>query len=377
MTAQRRVLIIEDDLAVRRMTSMIFQHAGYQVHEAEDGPEGLEKVRQVKPDLIILDVMMPKMSGLEVCSQLRANPATARLPIIITSAKGQVSDRVVGLQAGADDYVIKPVDSRELLARAEAVLLRAGYAQPKKAFVIAIVSTKGGVGVTSLAVNIAGALISQGQSVVLIELRSHHGTVGSCLQLTPAQDLGELLAMEPQHVMSSEVTRRVIRHNTGIRVLPAPQKTIEQALTPSHVDAILEALLLDAQYLILDLPAVAGEGVRRALDRADQILLVTEPEPLSLASTRADLETFKTWGLLGRVGVVIVSRTRSAALLKRTDIESQLNVRIVGFVPPAPEAFQDAVRMGVPAVLAKTDMLVADAVKELVKWLVDQAQLAS
>ena len=81
-------------------------------------------ISEIKPDLIILDVMMPDMSGLEVCEQLRVNPATARLPIIMLSARGQVNDKVSGFKVGADDYVPKPVEPAELLARAQALLQR-------------------------------------------------------------------------------------------------------------------------------------------------------------------------------------------------------------------------------------------------------------
>jgi len=102
----------------------IWQPVAPEVHLAAGGAVALSKVDEVNPDLMILDVMMPDMSGLEVCQQLRAQPTTARLPIIMLSAKGQAEDKVDGFEAGADDYVAKPVDPPELLARARALLLR-------------------------------------------------------------------------------------------------------------------------------------------------------------------------------------------------------------------------------------------------------------
>ncbi len=124
--AKQRVLVVDDDPGALRLTGYIFRRAGYEVHEAANGIEGLAKAEEVKPDLVILDVMMPDMSGLEVCQRLRAQPAMAKLPIIMLSAKGQVNDKISGFQAGTDDYVPKPVAPEELLVRARALLLRVG-----------------------------------------------------------------------------------------------------------------------------------------------------------------------------------------------------------------------------------------------------------
>jgi DNA-binding response OmpR family regulator len=121
-----RVLIVDDDPSVLRMMEYVFDRADYEVHLATNGPEALSKVNEAKPDLIILDVMMPDVSGLEVCQRLRAEPASAHLPVIILSAKDQLEDKVNGFEAGADDYVAKPVDPQELLARAKALLHRMG-----------------------------------------------------------------------------------------------------------------------------------------------------------------------------------------------------------------------------------------------------------
>src|SRR5512136_458676 len=158
MAGKQRVLVIDDDPAALRLTAYVFQRAGYAVHLAVNGADGLAKAEEFKPDLVILDVMMPDMSGLMVCQRLRARPSTARVPIIMLSAKSLVGDKVSGFQVGADDYVVKPVDAKELLARVAALLNRVAQARPPAGRIVAVIGAKGGVGVTTVAVNMAVAL---------------------------------------------------------------------------------------------------------------------------------------------------------------------------------------------------------------------------
>jgi DNA-binding response OmpR family regulator len=122
--AQRRakILVVEDEPAMVAGLRDNFEFEGYDVITAQDGVEGLQRALEESPDLVVLDVMMPRMSGLEVCKQLRAKRAS--LPIIMLTARGQEIDKVVGLELGADDYVTKPFSIRELLARVKSVLRR-------------------------------------------------------------------------------------------------------------------------------------------------------------------------------------------------------------------------------------------------------------
>ena len=119
---REKVLIIEDDDNLQEALRYRLEQDGYVVHSAMDGEEGLDLAREVLPDLIILDIMLPVLDGLEVCRIIRQETAA---PIIMLTAKGEEVDRVVGLELGADDYVVKPFSTRELLARMRAVRRRA------------------------------------------------------------------------------------------------------------------------------------------------------------------------------------------------------------------------------------------------------------
>jgi DNA-binding response OmpR family regulator len=123
-----RILIVEDEPAMVQGLRDNFEYEGYEVISAADGAEGLERALRDQPDLVVLDVMMPKMSGLDVCKQLKGKKPS--IPIIMLTARGQEIDKVVGLELGADDYVTKPFSIRELMARVKAVLRRVSPQSP-------------------------------------------------------------------------------------------------------------------------------------------------------------------------------------------------------------------------------------------------------
>ncbi len=126
MTAQQQpsVLLVEDEPAQREVLAYNLEAEGFRVHQAGDGEEALMMVDETQPDIIILDWMMPNLSGIEVCRRLKMRPETRAIPIILLSARAEEVDRIRGLETGADDYVVKPYSVLELMARARAQLRR-------------------------------------------------------------------------------------------------------------------------------------------------------------------------------------------------------------------------------------------------------------
>ena len=119
--ANEKILVVDDDTNICELLRLYLTKEGYQVTTANDGEEGLDKFNQVKPDMVLLDVMMPKMDGLEVCRRIRKAGNT---PVLMLTAKGETFDKVLGLELGADDYLAKPFGMRELVARVRALLRR-------------------------------------------------------------------------------------------------------------------------------------------------------------------------------------------------------------------------------------------------------------
>src|SRR5512143_2298055 len=119
-----KILIVDDDLETLRLVGLMLQRQGYEISAASNGEQGLDKAWEEKPDLILLDIMMPGMDGYEVTRKLRGNPSTLSTPILMFTAKTQLDDKVVGFDVGADDYLTKPTHPSELQAHVKALLAR-------------------------------------------------------------------------------------------------------------------------------------------------------------------------------------------------------------------------------------------------------------
>ena len=119
-----KVLVVDDEENIQELIRLGLRYEGFHVEFASDGVDGISAAQRINPDLVILDLMLPGMDGLEVCRRLRSNPTTQDIPILMLTAKDEVRDRVVGLETGADDYLTKPFDFQELVARVKAIIRR-------------------------------------------------------------------------------------------------------------------------------------------------------------------------------------------------------------------------------------------------------------
>jgi len=120
----KKILVIEDEKDIRELLQLYLKREGYDLQIAKDGETGLRKACKERYDLVLLDLLLPQMDGLEICRNLRSRPETSHIPIIMITAKAEESDRIVGLEMGADDYITKPFSPREVLARVKAIFRR-------------------------------------------------------------------------------------------------------------------------------------------------------------------------------------------------------------------------------------------------------------
>lgn len=385
-----KIIIVDDEQNVVRWLSYALQAQGYEVETAENGQKGLEKILAEPPDLVILDVMMPDMSGTDVCEQLRANPATIALPVIMLSGKAQVPDKIKGLQSGADEYLTKPFETDEVVARIEALLKRTQQVRNapsvKHGKVLGFIGAKGGVGTTTVALNIALALIQRKEKVIAAELRPYFGTAalqlglhGSRTQLglRASQTLSDLLELEPQDMDERQLRRRLTTHSSGLDILLGPQG-VETAkdMQPDQVEAIIIGLSGMAEYTILDIPSYPSPMNRAVLQRCDSISMVLDNDPTSLESGKVTLDLLQSWDIEREgVGAVMVQRGEATAMAL-SDVTSQLGCEVIGTMTRASELSLLALKQGAPIVLSSPDSLAADTLTELAERLVTDKAMA-
>ena len=128
-----KILIVEDDPDISQLLTITMKKAAFEVAVSENGYEAIDLIRRQPPDLLILDLMIPGIDGFEVCREIKREPRTANVPVLILTARGEEIDRIIGLELGADDYVVKPFSPRELLLRVRAILRRSGQEYHPKA----------------------------------------------------------------------------------------------------------------------------------------------------------------------------------------------------------------------------------------------------
>ena len=366
-----KVLIIDDDIDTLKLVGLMLERQGYEIVVAGNGTIGLTKAAEEKPELILLDVMMPDLDGYEVTKRLRSDPSLAHIPIIMFTAKTMVDDKVAGFEAGVDDYLTKPTHPAELTAHVKAVLTRTAQARSapeEKAEIVGFLGSRSGIGTSTLALNSAIVLQNRGYEVILAEINPGHGSIGLELNIESPAGLSNLLSRSLKDIHLRSVETEIVSHNTGIRLLLSsfhPKETeLEQAVP--QIEAVVNSLASLCTLLILDLGAGLKPYVKPVLQLCDRILLVVEPIFPSDAMGRAVLQDLETSGInRNKLNLALINRVPTSLQIPWRKVEEELNIELAGIVSPAPEQAHQASQGGNPVVLSYAESLIGDQIRQL------------
>jgi pilus assembly protein CpaE len=348
-----KVLIVDDEVQTLRLVGLMLERQGYKILAANNGTQALQMARADRPDIVVLDIMMPDMDGYEVTRRLRADPETAHIPILLFTAKAQVDDKLNGYEAGADDFLTKPIHPAELTAHLRALLQRSKSevnAPKAQGYMVGVLAAKGGVGVSTLALNLAIAFHQKTKTEVLAaELRPGQGTWAIELGSNRSDGLGNLLRMRTQDITAAAIENEMARMPYGARLLMASSKSAETELmgASDQMQAIVETLPLLAKLILLDIGTPYTPCLEIQLNLCDEVIFATEPFPACVQRTRQIIDDLSGLGFSKSKPLTVVSINRMRADLQLSTIQMQeiLGAPITQVIPAAPEiAFQAATR---------------------------------
>ncbi len=363
-----KILIVDDDLDTLRLVGLLLQRKGYEITAADNGVQAIEKAKHEIPDLILLDVMMPEMDGIEVLKRLRANSETSDIPIIMFTAKSQVDDKVTGFEAGADDYLTKPTHPAELTARVKTLLSRSAGKRSiavklpparHKGNVICVIGARGGLGVTTVAANISLALQkSNGGSVAVAEFVPGTGSLGLMFGFNNRDELIGLLRKEAAAITEIDIRNALVVHESGLSLLPSTYQASDAKYRSSgdQMSAIVERLAYMFDQVVIDLGAGLSPGSEKVLEKTDSVLVVIDPIMATITQTKALLEELRMKVLgLGAIKIILVNRVKLAQQLSPREIQTQLGHSVTAQITAMPDLAYRALGQGVPIGLLSPD----------------------
>lgn len=296
----KKILIIEDEFPMRYLIEHQLKQNGFEVNLAKDGPTGLKAIDLDKPDLVLLDVMMPGMDGFDVCTAIKNNPETADIPVIFVTASEVDEYRRRAYDVGAAEYMTKPFSPEELISQISAAINRKKLLysdiEPDQEElwlesaetdieatnrIVTLFSPKGGVGTTTLSVHLAEAVaLEVKKPVVLIDLDLPFGGIAPMLDIFPSHDILELLSIHADYITLSVIDEFAQCHLENVFIIPAPGRLIDPDKKPDFetFQTILKVLTEEGYDVIIDAGSHLTPFTKQVLLESDMIYLVTSGE---------------------------------------------------------------------------------------------------
>jgi pilus assembly protein CpaE len=380
-----RILVVDDDPNVQRSLSFTLQQEGYEVSVAGDGAEAVRLWAEESPDLMLLDVGLPKMDGYQVAAKIReAEAGAAHMPIIMLTADADVEAKVKGLRAGADDYQVKPFFPAELVARIKSLLARFApknlvVGRPPMGRILAFYGAKGGVGTTTLAINTAVALHRElNRKVALVDGNLQFGDHRVFLDL--GLDRKSIVDVVQSATIDQDLVRSsMVKHDSGIDLLlapPSPESAELVSVDQHHVARILEQLRTLYDYTLVDIDKRFDETNLDTITAADTLFVVMTADLSCLKNVRLVLETMTQLGVPREKVQLILNRSNAFTGIAVKDAENVLKRKIEFQVVNEYRAAISALNSGSPFMFTKSDSIIGRAVVDMAR-AIDRQSAAS
>ena len=370
-----RVLFIDDEPINYQLVARALEPLKCELHYSENGRDGVAKARNLNPDIIITDVMMPDINGYEVTRILRREPQFSSIPILVLTAQSGLQDKLKSFEAGADDHLTKPFEAAELAARVLSLLRRAEAAKVSQleapaqegARMIAIHSLRGGTGCSSLAVNLGVGLVGLWKRpTVLLDLTMTAGQVALMLNMTLRRTWADIARFGPEELDADVVGSILSVHESGLSFIAAPTFPSQaDILRGETIGTAIRLIKKQFDYVIADLPHDFSESAIQALDSADVILLLASPDMASVRAATAALDTYEKLGYPKDKIKFVLNAIFPHSNLSKEKIEPALGMTTFATIPYVQDVFVNAINLGQPLLFDKPDLPVSGLLEDL------------
>ncbi len=373
----KTILTIDDHPDTIQLIELALQRHGYRVIGAFSGPEGIEVAQRERPDLILLDMMMPGMDGNAVCRSIRQNPDIASTPIIMFTAKGQAIDKKDSFDAGADDYLTKPTRPSELLQRIESLLsrqhgrpsatepLRSAGARKEAPYFISVMGARGGAGATTVAVNLAATFAEDEVKTILVDLDTQQGHAAIYLGHDAASDLVDWLN-QPAGALDDTLPDYLVHIQANLLLMPSRLRLAreQRSVRGPQVAALTASLDDTKRTIVVDAGGQPADVLRPILQRSDVILICLRPERAAIVGARRMIEELPKLVDPAKIQLLLLDYAAEETI-PRAAVESYLQRPLCAVMQLDPQELTRAVNRHQPLIYSAPDGQALQQFREL------------
>jgi CheY-like chemotaxis protein/MinD-like ATPase involved in chromosome partitioning or flagellar assembly len=371
-----RILLIDDENAYFKMVDRALKSTNFELFYVNNGLDGLKLASENPPDVIIIDIMLPDIMGFDVAQRLRSDPRFEKIPIMFLTSQTDVNDKVRAFEIGADDYLIKPFQPEELVARLN-LLCRRGealknlhqgereYKEP--AVVVGVHSLRGGVGCSSIAVNLAMSYYTLwGRPTMVVDGVLNTGQVSLMLNTSISHSWEDLIGKQASQIDDGVIEAVVNKHKSGMDFFPAPGHPIAYDSLPYDTPQIvLNHFRLTYDCIVIDMAHDFSNFTINMLTNTNTILLMLAPEMASIRAAVSTLQIYDKLGFSPEKVLLVLNNTFMQPGIKQAQIEKVLKRPIRYTIPHIPNEFVRAINFGEPLVTKLPESPASEVIEEI------------
>jgi DNA-binding response OmpR family regulator len=381
-----RVLLIDDEQFYFKLMRNALKEADYDLEYAKSGKEGLARIPVFDPEILIVDLKLPEIDGFELLQRLRRDPKYSHTPVIVITSKDELSEKLKAFELGADDYVVKPFQPEELIARM-GILARRGRAiqmarkeatDKRISTVLTVHSLRGGLGCSSLVVNLGLAFYKLwSKQTLLVDGVLTAGQIALMLDAKPKATWENLVGVEIKNLDEMVVNEMMCLDKSGIRYIASPRYPIAaDTFSNEMLQLFLDRLKSSNDFILVDASHDFSDLTIQWLNLSSNILLVMAPEMASLRTTMSAIEIYERLGFSPENVKIVLNNNSSNPAIKQAQLEKVLRRPIDFVLPYEAGEVNRALNFGRPFILENPDLPLCLALEKMAYNLSDDSHKA-